>query len=257
MIFIEATKRNARCIKSLLDNYGKTSGQIFSPAKSNIYFSPRCSSAFKHYIKACTSISMGSLPFKYLGVPIFIGAPKVEHLSPVADSIMHIFSRWRGHTLSLAGRWCLINNVIASSLVHTMMIYHWPKTLLHRLEVAIRSYLWTGDTNKKGLSNVDWKRCCTPLAEGGFGILSLRLANASFCCKLSWDFLTTTDKQAAFIWDCYFDKHGNDINCRRASSIRPGLHDHIDRLNNAFCWLIGDYSNVHFWSNNWLGYKMW
>lgn len=33
------------------------------------------------------------LPFTYLGVHIFKGAPKVEHFSPIADSILAIFSR--------------------------------------------------------------------------------------------------------------------------------------------------------------------
>lgn len=138
------------------------------------------------------------------------------------DSVINIFSRWRGHTLSLAGRRCLINSVIASSLVHTMMVYRWPKSLLHWLEVAIRSYLWTWDETKKGFSNVDWKRSCAPLTEGGFKIRSLRLANASFCCKLAWDFLTTTDTQALFIQNRYFDVNGNPINHRRRYPFGPG-----------------------------------
>lgn len=162
----------------------------------------------------------------------------------------------RSYSLSLAGRHCLINSVIASSMVHTMMIYRWLKTLLHRLEVAIHSYLWMGYTNKKGFSNVDWKCFCAPLAEGGFGIRSLRLATASFCCKLAWNFLTTTDKQASFVWDHYFDKNGNTSNRRCISSIRLGLHDHIARLNDASFWLIGDRSKVNFWSDNWLSYRI-
>lgn len=79
----------------------------------------------------------------------------MEHLLPIADTVIEKFSRWRGHTLSLPGRYFLINGVIAISLVHTMMVYRWPKSLLQRIEVAIRSYLWMGDINKKGFSNVE------------------------------------------------------------------------------------------------------
>lgn len=157
LIFLEATRANRRCIKSLLDGYGSLSGQMFSPPNSSIFYSPTASHNLICDVTEITSISIGSLPFKYLGVLIFKGSPKVEHLLPIADSIIQIFSRWRGHILSLAGRHCLINSVIASSLVHTMMIYRWPKSLLYHLEVAIRSYLWTGDTNRKGFCNVDWK----------------------------------------------------------------------------------------------------
>lgn len=219
LIFMEVSRRNGRNIKRLLKDYGKVSGQIYSPSKSSIFYSPRTSTAMVNYIKRCTAISTGSLPFKYLGVPIFLGTPKVQYLAPIADSVINIFSRWHGNTLSLAGRCCLISSVIASSLVHRMMIYRWPRTLINRLEVAIRSFLWTGNTDKKGFSNVAWKRCCAPLAEGGFGIRSLRIANSSFCCKLAWDFLTSSDTQAGIISKRYFDSRGNAINRRHASSI--------------------------------------
>lgn len=155
MIFVEATRANGRNITRILGHYGNLSGQKFSAPKSSIFFGPSATPSFKRYITRCTSISAGSLSFTYLGVPIFRGAPKVEHLAPTVDLIINKFNKWHGHTLSLVGRRCLINSVIVSSLVHTMMAYRWPKTLLHRLKVAIRSYLWTGVINKKGFSNVD------------------------------------------------------------------------------------------------------
>lgn len=154
MIFMEATHANGRNITKLLDDYGNISRQKFSAPKSSILFGPSATPSFNHYITRCTSISAGSLLFTYLGVPIFCGALKIEYLAPIADSILDKFNRWRRHTLSLAGRRCLINSVIASSLVHTMMIYRWPRTLLQRLEVAIRCYLWTGNVTKKGFSNI-------------------------------------------------------------------------------------------------------
>ncbi|KAL8488057.1 hypothetical protein ACS0TY_024365 [Phlomoides rotata] len=46
----------------------------------------------------------GALPFTYLGVPIFRGAPRTYHLAAMADSIVAKFSKWKGHALSLAGR---------------------------------------------------------------------------------------------------------------------------------------------------------
>lgn len=134
-----------------------------------------------------------------------------------------------GHTLSLAGRCCLINNVISSSLVHTMMVYRWPKSLLHRIEVAIRSYLWMGDINKKGslmlIGNAIVLHC--------LGIRSIRLANASFTCKLTWDFLTTSDKQASFLRDRFFHTDGRPRNTNKAFSIRSRIHEHVERINDG------------------------
>lgn len=136
LIFLQATRANGRCIKSLLDHYGQLSGQKFSPPKSSVLYSPTVPSDITRYIKDHNDMATETFPFKYLGVPIFKGAPKVEYLSPIADAVIQIFSRWRGHSLSLAGRHYLINSVIASSLVHSIMIYRWPRSLLHCMEVA-------------------------------------------------------------------------------------------------------------------------
>ncbi|KAL8488043.1 hypothetical protein ACS0TY_024353 [Phlomoides rotata] len=85
----------------------------------------------------------GSLSFSYLGVPILRGAPRTCHLTALADSIISKFSKWKGHSLSLAGHKCMINFVIAASLVHSMMVYYWPRTLLKKIENAMRNFLWT------------------------------------------------------------------------------------------------------------------
>lgn len=88
LIFLEATRANGRCIKTLLDDYGLLSGQKHSPPKSSILYDANAPHDTVQYIKAHTCITTGYLPFKYLGVPIFRGAPKVEHLSSMTDSII-------------------------------------------------------------------------------------------------------------------------------------------------------------------------
>lgn len=41
--------------------------------------------------------------------------------------------------LSLAGRVCLVNSVIVSSLTHSMMIYRWPRSHLKSMDNAMRN----------------------------------------------------------------------------------------------------------------------
>lgn len=67
--------------------------------------------------------SPGHSSIHLFGGSHFIGAPKFVHMALVADKVLQKFSRWKDNALSLAGRKCLINNVIVGSLVHTMMIY--------------------------------------------------------------------------------------------------------------------------------------
>lgn len=230
--------------------------RFLAPPKSRIYYGDKVPNRVRRYIRHKTSISTGSLPFSYLGVPLFKGSLRACHLGALADSVICKFAKQQGHTLSLAGRCCLINSVIASSLVHTMMIYKWPKSVLHRLEVAIRGFLWTGDIDKRGFSNVEQARCCSPINEGGFGLRSIRLANASFNCKLVWDILSSTDPVHHWLKRTYFYDSGIPRNVSRTFSVRSAVHAHVDKIRDGSLQLVGRHSKVKFWMDNWLGYRL-
>ncbi|KAL8520047.1 hypothetical protein ACS0TY_010833 [Phlomoides rotata] len=134
-------------------NWAVNSGrltQILKPPRYLLYAddilifakaTPRNIRRVKNTMLRTTGISEGSLSFSYLGVPIFRGSPRTCHLATMADSIIAKFSKWKGHSLSLAGRKCMVNSVIAASLVHSMMVYYWSRSLLKRIESAMRNFL--------------------------------------------------------------------------------------------------------------------
>lgn len=186
IVFLDATSSNGRYLQKILSNYDLLLGQAYSPPKSKIYYSRKAGNSVQRNMRRLTGIKIGSLPFTYLGVSIFRGKPKNIHLQGItlyrssqnyteaiylfiADETIQKFSRWKGNTLSLAGRRCLINSIIIGSLVHSMMVYKWHTTLLRKLETAIRNFLWTGDIQKRGAFNVNWMRCCAPIDEGRYG----------------------------------------------------------------------------------------
>ncbi|KAL8555812.1 hypothetical protein ACS0TY_003573 [Phlomoides rotata] len=104
LIFAKVCDSNINYLRDILSQYGTISGQIFSPTKSIVYFGSNVSVSMRRRMCRATGVSTGSLPFDYLGVPVFRSAPKVHHLSRLADSVICKFSRWKGSTLSLAGR---------------------------------------------------------------------------------------------------------------------------------------------------------
>ena len=87
----------------------------------------------------------------------------------------------------MAGRICLVQSVIQGALVHSMMIYRWPKTLIKAMDAKIRNFVLTGDMMKRTSIAISWKRCCAPKSEGGLGLRSMRAANQSFLSRLTWD----------------------------------------------------------------------
>ncbi|KAL8556379.1 hypothetical protein ACS0TY_003989 [Phlomoides rotata] len=144
-------------------------------------------------------IVMGNYLFKIftkilasrLGI-IATRAPRTYHLTALADSIISKFSKWKGHSLSLAGRKCMINFVIAASL-------------------------------RNNSCSVSWARVCSPLDEGGLGVRSIRLANDSFICKLAWDILCNRSSDMTLLHHRYFTAGGRPRAPGRPSSLGPVL----------------------------------
>ncbi|KAK6163792.1 hypothetical protein DH2020_000656 [Rehmannia glutinosa] len=145
VIMCGASSTNAQVLFQILTHYADISGQVFNPQKSKVYFGSKVSPYVHGRVQHILGIHPGAFPTVYLGAPIFKGAPpKVADLQPVFDKIILKFRRWKGSSLSLAGRVCLVNSVISSSFVHTMMVYKWPGTLLKQMERAMRNFIWTG-----------------------------------------------------------------------------------------------------------------
>ncbi|KAL8522427.1 hypothetical protein ACS0TY_012539 [Phlomoides rotata] len=121
LIFCKATRANVRCLHSILGRYAIISGQVFNPAKTKAYFGKHVPAQNRCYARTTLGVGCGDLPFTYLGVPLFRGAPKALHLRGITDRILGKFATWKGSALSMAGHICLVNSVIISSLVHSMV----------------------------------------------------------------------------------------------------------------------------------------
>lgn len=132
---------------------------------------------FKLFVGHILNFMEGSVPLNYLGMPIFFGKPRTAHLQAIADMIIGKFNRWSESILSIAGRACLINSVITSSLTHSMMVYRWPRALLKSIDVAMRNFLWNGNISKQNYGTIPWSRVCAPRTEDGFGIQCIRATN--------------------------------------------------------------------------------
>jgi len=61
------------------------------------------STRFVTKIQRILSCSHGCLPFTYLGVSIFVGAPKGRFLQPLADKVKVKLASWKGKSTVITG----------------------------------------------------------------------------------------------------------------------------------------------------------
>ncbi|XP_057808818.1 uncharacterized protein LOC131023288 [Salvia miltiorrhiza] len=256
LIFCKASCKNARKIKEILDLYGEISGQICNTSKSNIFFSNGVTSNMRVGIKRELGFSLGTLPVNYLGVPLFTGRIRASYLAAIHDKIVNKFSRWKGMHLSMAGCICLVRSVIQSSVTHSMMIYRWPKSLIHNLDKCCRNFIWSGSVDTKPSCSVNWSRVCAPRVEGGLGVRSFSAMNSSFLMKMAWRIIQGQDYGPSILKTRYLTNFGYAKPYLASSPFWTSIRQHVDDLvDNSYAY-IGTGRNTYFWKDDWLGYKL-
>lgn len=76
---------------NLFNRYASRSGQVVNTSKSRIYARAISQQRFVD-LAPLLGYSVGSLPFIYLGIPIFKGKPKSTFLQPTTDRIKNKLS---------------------------------------------------------------------------------------------------------------------------------------------------------------------
>ncbi|XP_026397126.1 uncharacterized protein LOC113291852 [Papaver somniferum] len=142
---------------TIFEEYGHDSGQYISAAKCTIFSSKHITDRAS-IIAASYDIRMGTLPFRYLGVPIFQGKPKKSHLNGIMDIIKLKFAAWKCKSLSMMGRVEIVKTVIFSSALYSFHVYMCPSSCIQILEQWIRNFVWTGDINSTHHNGVAWDK---------------------------------------------------------------------------------------------------
>ncbi|XP_019435225.1 PREDICTED: uncharacterized protein LOC109341721 [Lupinus angustifolius] len=244
-------KRDLLAIKDLFNDYANVSSQYLNLTKCKFY-STQANARKIGKLTSWLGFGAGSLPFNYLGVPVFQGKPKAIHLQPIADRIINKLVKWKGCCLSIMGRVELVKTIIQSMLVYSFHIYTWPVNLLKKLDCGIRNFIWSGDTRVKKLVTVAWHKVCCPTKEGGLGLRSIKLLNEAAMLKLAWD-MNSSQQEWATYYKNRFCRNKEPKSSYIKSSIWPGIRKHWQVILDNSIWVFGNGNSIRYWKDNWLG----
>jgi hypothetical protein len=87
-----------------------------------------------HEVAHVLSCLVGTLPFKYLGVPIHFEKLKMGELQPVIDKLIKMITGWRGKLLAYSSRLELIRSCLASIPVYLLSFVNFSKWTIKLLE---------------------------------------------------------------------------------------------------------------------------
>lgn len=251
LIFCTGLKSNVRELLRIFKRYSEVSGQLINNAKSR-FFTGAMSGSCTIMIANLLGFSVGTVPFQYLGCPIFKGKPKVIHFRMITDRIKNKLATWKGRILSIMGRVQLVKSIIHGMIVYSFHVYLWPRRLLRLLDTWIKNFIWSGDVLTRKVCTVSWQVLCRTWEEGGLDIRPTRLINESLILKLSWD-LIAHDKQWATLFKQRYFLNGRPSTRYFQTSVWSGIKSHIGKVLNNSLWIVGTGNKIHFWIDNWLG----
>ena len=116
---------------------------------------------------------VGSLPMKYLGMPL--GTPyKIASIwNPILERIEKKLSGWKCLYLSKGGRLTLLKSTLSSLPTYYLSLFVIPIVVADRLKRIQRNFLWRSSKVCFKYPLVAWENVCLSLEMGGLGIRKL------------------------------------------------------------------------------------
>jgi hypothetical protein len=159
---------------------------------------------------ACSFLNCikGSLPFKYLGLPVGANPRRISTLDPVVLSLRKKLNSWGNKHISFGGRIVLINSVLNSIPIYFLSFMKMPAQVIKKITRIQREFLWGGVRGGKKISWVKWSVVCKEKRNGGLGVKDIRVVNLSLLTKWRWRILQSERP----LWkEMLVSKYGNHI----------------------------------------------
>lgn len=255
LIFMDGSLSSVQIVLQVLKEFELRSGLAVSVQKSSFYASGLTQEEVDA-IQVSTGMPNGTLPVRYLGVPLCAKKLKAENCEVLIQQIKAKFTSWSVKTLSFAGRLLLIKTVVAGINNFWCSTFLLPKSCVTRINSMCGLFLWKGRLDMHHSAKVSWEVVTKEKSTGGLGVKDLHTWNKACCIKLIWLLFF----QAGSIWVGWFKTEvlkGSISNfwTMKATTTNSWLANKLFKLRDeVFTWIkmkVGNGESCRFWSDNW------
>ncbi|CAA7027691.1 unnamed protein product [Microthlaspi erraticum] len=255
LIFTEGTLDSVQNVLQILHEFQQRSGLAVSIQKSS-FFASGVPQEDCDLIKFSTGMPQGSLPVKYLGVPLSSKKLSITNCEVLIQQVKTRLTSWSSKSLSFAGRLVLIKTVIAGISTFWCSSFILPKACITRINSLCSTYLWQGNVEAHNTARVSWKTVTQTKETGGLGIRDLETWNKACCLKLIWLLFF----QSGSVWVAWFKAEileGNLSNFWTIKTHRRNswlVNKLIKNRAEIYPWIklrVGNGRSSRFWTDNW------
>ncbi|XP_074301011.1 uncharacterized protein LOC141632358 [Silene latifolia] len=207
LLFCKGKPQSIWLLMRAFSSFSKASGLAMNNAKSEIFFSG-VAEDIKEGIKMVTGFKEGTMPFRYLGVPIKAGRLTKSECSALTEKMVARIRGLRAKKLSYAGRVTLINAVLNTLQNYWAQMFIIPKSIINNIMAICRNYLWDGSSEYHRVPMVAWDKVTLPKKEGGLGIRRADTWNIANVGKLvDWIYCKADRLWIKWVSDVYIKDH--------------------------------------------------
>lgn len=192
LVFMNGDVTSANALATALNIFSARTGIVVNNNKSNIFMSS-LDSITSYGIKTFLGFQMGTLPVKYLGLPLLSTRLSQSDCIPLFHHVTSRIKSWKVRVLSYAGRVLLIKVVLSSMLIFWTACFVLPKKTINCLNTLFRNFLWAGIDLTYKQPAVSWTIICHPYKEGGLGIRCIETTNTAANLRHIWDIVRNKD----------------------------------------------------------------
>ncbi|XP_049405161.1 uncharacterized protein LOC125868574 [Solanum stenotomum] len=150
VLAMEADIISITLLKKTLQNFSDVLGLQANETKSSIYV-VRVTQEVKNDILTLLGFDEGTLPFKYLGVPLSTNKLTIQQCLPLVEKITAK----------------LIKSVPFGMQSYWAKIFELPKRVIKMIEVVCRTFIWTGKEEMSRRALVAWEKEMKKLEKQG------------------------------------------------------------------------------------------
>ena len=256
--FIQGSWAAAHTLSTMMDIFSDFSGLQLNRAKSSfIGFG-----LSQEELAGCSRIlatPIGTLPIRYLGVPLVDRRLRIQDWHPVIEKVETRLAGWRARLLSRGGRLVLLKAVLAAIPTYFMSIFRMPARVRRQLEQLMRGFFWLGSRpeESRGVALVAWETVCRPVDQGGLGVRQLLHTNTALLSKWVSRLLQPTGDLVTTVLR---DEYGSKLDWQLWQTPRRGDSAFISSLRAVFHAVqpffhprLGSGESFRFWVDDWSG----
>lgn len=255
LIFTDGSANAVNAVLEILEEFKTMSGLAVSIQKTAFYICGLNEQEVSS-ITNQTGITHGTLPIRYLGVPLCTKKLSILNCEPLLQQVKRKVNTWSAQTLSFAGRLLLVNTVIAGITNFWCATFVIPKSVIKKINSICGAYLWKGSAEGHYSARVSWETITLSKSEGGLNCRDLVAWNKACVLKLIWILFCNSGS----LWVAWYKKEVlndslSNFWTRKTNQKFSWFANKLLRIREiAYPWIkvkVGNGETTRFWTDNW------